>query len=301
MGLLVLGTVALDDVKTPSGVKKNMLGGSAAHFAMSARLFDDVHLIGVVGRDFPRMHLDFLKRKGVNLSSLTINPGRTFRWVGEYKKGDLNSAITHDTRLGVLADYVPQLTEQQRKMTHVFLANLAPAVQERLLGMVTSPDLVGLDTMNLWINTAIKDLRRLLKRTDIFILNDGEARMLTDERNVVKAAKRLREMGPKIVIIKKGEHGVYVNSPHFQIGYPAFPVEKVVDPTGAGDTFAGGVFGFLSRARKVDEKTLRRAVQYGTVLASFNVEGFGMGSTAPLSIREVDARLKQFQQFCAAA
>jgi sugar/nucleoside kinase (ribokinase family) len=164
--------------------------------------------------------------------------------------------------------------------------------------MVISPDLVGLDTMNLWINTALKDLRRLLKRADILVLNDGEARMLTGERNVVRAAKRLREMGPRIVIIKKGEHGVYVQSPYFQFGYPAFPIEKVVDPTGAGDTFAGGLFGYLSRSRKVDEKTLRRAVQYGTVLASFNVEGFGMGSTAPLTMREVDNRLKVFQQFC---
>jgi sugar/nucleoside kinase (ribokinase family) len=299
MGVLVLGTVALDDVKTPSGVKKNMLGGSASHFSMSARLFDDVHLVGVVGADFPKVHLDFLKRKGVNLTALTVSSGKTFRWSGEYKKEDLNSAITHDTRLGVLADYTPQLTEQQRKMTNVFLANLAPSVQERLLSMVTSPDLVGLDTMNLWINTAIKDLRRLLKRADIFVLNDGEARLLTDERNVVKAAKRLREMGPRIVIIKKGEHGVYVHSANFQFGYPAFPVEKVVDPTGAGDTFAGGFFGYLSKSRKIDEKTLRRAVQYGTVLASFNVEGFGIGSTAPLTMREVDCRLKEFQQFCA--
>jgi sugar/nucleoside kinase (ribokinase family) len=297
MSLLVLGTVALDDVKTPSGVKKNMLGGSAAHFSMSARLFDDVHLVGVVGGDFPRVHLDFLKRKGVNLSSLTVAEGKTFRWTGEYKKDDFNSAITHNTLLGVLADYTPRLTEQQRKMANVFLANLAPAVQEKLLSMVDSPGLVGLDTMNLWINTAIKDLRRLLKRVDIFVLNDGEARLLTDERNVVKAARRLREMGPRIVVIKKGEHGVYVQSPGFQFGYPAFPVERVVDPTGAGDTFAGGMFGFLSRARKIDERTLRRAVQYGTVLASFNVEGFGMGSTAPLTMREVDSRLKGFQQF----
>ncbi len=301
MGLLVLGTVALDDVKTPSGVKKNMLGGSAAHFTMSARLFDDVHIVGVVGKDFPRVHLDFLKRKGANLSSLTVAPGKTFRWVGEYKKDDLNSAITHDTQLGVLADYVPQLTEQQRKMGHVFLANLAPSVQEKLLSMIASPDLVGLDTMNLWIKTALKDLRRLLKRIDIFILNDGEAEMLTEESNVIKAAKRLCEMGPRIVVIKKGEHGVYAHGPNFQFGFPAFPVERVVDPTGAGDTFAGGVFGCLSRARKADEKNLRRAVLYGTVLASFNVEGFGMGSTAPLTLREVESRLKQFQQFCSMA
>jgi ribokinase len=258
MGLLVLGTVALDDVKTPSGVKKAMLGGSAAHFTMSARLFDDVHLVGVVGKDFPKVHLNFLKSKGANLSSLTIADGQTFRWTGEYKKDDLNSAITHDTKLGVLANYVPELTESQKKMTHVFLANLSPDVQAKLLSMVKSPELVGLDTMNLWINTAMKDLRRLIKRADIFVLNDGEARLLTEERNLIKAAQVIKAMGPEVVVIKKGEHGVYVLSSKFEFGYPAYPIDRVVDPTGAGDTFAGGMFGYLSKARRIDEKNVRR-------------------------------------------
>ncbi len=297
MGLIVLGTVALDDVKTPSGIKKAMLGGSAAHFTMSARLFDDVHLVGVVGKDFPKVHLNFLKSKGANLASLTIAEGQTFRWTGEYKKGDLNSAITHDTKLGVLANYMPELTESQKKMTHVFLANLAPDVQGRLLSLVKSPELVGLDTMNLWINTAMKDLRRLIKRADIFVLNDGEAKLLTGEHNVVKAAQAIKAMGPKFVVIKKGEHGCYVLGQKFQFGLPAYPVDRVVDPTGAGDTFAGGMFGYLSKVRKVDEKNFRRAVLYGTILASFNVQGFGMGRTAPVSMREVEVRLKEFQKF----
>ena len=301
MALLVLGTVALDDVKTPSGVKKNMLGGSASHFSMSARLFDDVHVVGVVGKDFPKVHLDFLKRKGMNIASLTVAPGETFRWSGEYKVEDLNSAITHATQLGVLADYVPQLTEQQKSMGHVFLANLAPAVQEKLLKMVRQPRLVGLDTMNLWINTAVKDLKRLMKNVDVMVLNDGEARLLTGERNAVMAAKCLRAMGPKVVVIKKGEHGVYVFGGSFRFGYPAYPVERVVDQTGAGDTFAGGFFGYLSRLKKLDEKSLRRAVVYGTVLASFNVEGFGMGRTAPLTMKDVEKRLKEYQHFCAFA
>ncbi|MBF0122215.1 MAG: bifunctional hydroxymethylpyrimidine kinase/phosphomethylpyrimidine kinase [Candidatus Omnitrophica bacterium] len=297
MGLLVLGTVALDDVKTPSGVKKAMLGGSAAHFTMSARLFDDVHLVGVVGKDFPKVHLNFLKSKGANLASLTIAEGQTFRWTGEYKKDDLNSAITHATKLGVLANYVPELTESQKKMTHVFLANLAPDAQGRLLSLIKSPELVGLDTMNLWINTAMKDLRRLIKRADIFVLNDGESKLLTGEQNIVKAAQAIRAMGPKVVVIKKGEHGVYVLGAKFEFGFPAYPVDRVVDPTGAGDTFAGGMFGYLSKVRKMDEKSFRRAVLYGTVLASFNVQGFGMGRTAPLSMREVEVRLKEFQKF----
>ncbi len=299
MAFLALGTVALDNVKTPSGVKKNMLGGSAAHFCMSARLFDDVHVAGIVGKDFPKMHLDFLKRKGINLSGLTISDGKTFRWTGEYKQEDLNSAITHATELGVLADYIPQITDQHRKMTHVFLANLAPSVQEKLLSMIAKPEFVGLDTMNLWINTALRDLKRLMKKVDLMILNDTEAKMLTGERNTVAAARVIRAMGPRIVVIKKGEHGVYVFGGDFQFGYPAYPVAKVVDPTGAGDTFAGGFFGYLAKARKTDQKTLRRAAVYGTVLASFNVEGFGMGKTAPLSMKEVDRRLKEYQAFCA--
>ncbi|NLE65524.1 MAG: sugar kinase [Elusimicrobia bacterium] len=301
MAVLVLGTVALDDVKTPSGVKKAMLGGSAAHFSMSARLFDDVHIVGVVGKDFPKAHRDFLRRKGVDLSALTVADGKTFRWSGEYKKEDLNSAITHDTRLGVLADYVPALTDRQRGMSHVFLANLAPVVQERLLSLMKAPALVGLDTMNLWINTALKDLRRLIKRADIFVLNDGETRLLTGERNLVKAAAAILAMGPRVVVVKKGEHGVYVVSRKFQFAFPAYPIGRVVDPTGAGDTFAGGMFGYLSKVRRMDEKSFRRAVIYGSVLASFNVEGFGMAKTAPLTIREADRRLKEYLQFSATA
>jgi sugar/nucleoside kinase (ribokinase family) len=301
MSLLVVGTVALDDVKTPSGVKKNMLGGSAAHFAMSARLFDDVHIAGVVGKDFPRMHLDFLKRKGVDLSSLVINDGETFRWSGEYKKDDLNSAITHQTRLGVLAGYDPVVTDTQKKISRVFLANLAPLVQEKLLAAMKSAEFIGMDTMNLWINTALRDLKRVMKKVDLLIVNDGEARLLTGEGNVVRAAEVLRSMGPRIVVIKKGEHGVYVKGAGFHFAFPAYPVARVVDPTGAGDTFAGAFFGFLSRARKADEKSLRRAALYGTVLASFNVEGFGMGETAPLTMREVEQRLKEYQQFLSAA
>jgi sugar/nucleoside kinase (ribokinase family) len=299
MAFLVLGTVALDNVKTPSGVKKNMLGGSAAHFAMSARLFDDVHVAGIVGGDFPKVHLDFLKRKGINVSAVTIADGKTFRWTGEYKAEDLNSAITLETQLGVLADYTPVISDQQKKFGHVFLANLVPSAQEKLLSMVVKPEFVGLDTMNLWINTALRDLKRLMKKVDLMVLNDAEARMLTGERNLVAAARVIRSMGPRIVVVKKGEHGVYVYGGSFEFGYPAYPVVKVVDPTGAGDTFAGGLFGYISRSRRVDEKTLRRAAAYGTVLASFNVEGFGMGKTAPLSMKDVEKRLKDLHAFAA--
>jgi sugar/nucleoside kinase (ribokinase family) len=298
MGLLVLGTVALDNVQTPSGIKKNMLGGSAAHFAMSARIFDEVNVVGVVGTDFPSVHLDFMKRKGANLSALTIADGETFRWTGEYCKEDLNTALTRETRLGVLAEYVPVISEAQKKMAYVFLANLAPSVQEKMLRMMSAPAFVGLDTMNLWITTALKDLRRILKKVNLLVLNDAEAGMLTGERNCVRAARILRGMGPRIVVIKKGEHGVYVYGGTYEFGYPAFPIEKVIDPTGAGDTFAGALFGHIARTRRSDEKTLRRAAVFGTVLASFNVEGFGMARTAPLTMREVEKRVKEYQKFC---
>ena len=299
MSLIVLGTVALDHVKTPSGDKKDMLGGSAAHFAMSARLFTDVHLVAVVGKDFPQKHLEFLRRKGVDLSSLQIGKGKTFRWKGEYKKGDLNTALTLATELGVLQDYVPQLMDHQKYLPNVFLANIDPDVQIHLLKTLSKPQLIGLDSMNLWINIKPKSLRQLMKQVHLFVANDGEARALTGETNLIMAAKRLRAMGPKMVVVKKGEHGVLFYSDKLMFSFPAYPVDKVVDPTGAGDTFAGGLMGYLSRARKIDEKALRKALLYATTVASFNVQGFGMAKTASLTMREVDARMKSLVNFFA--
>lgn len=297
MSLIVLGTVALDHVRTPSGAKKDMLGGSAAHFSMSARLFTDVHLIAVVGGDFPDKHLAFLRRKGIDLTSLKIGEGKTFRWQGEYKKGDLNTALTLATELGVLESYVPQIAEHQKEIPNVFLANLDPDMQMKLLSMLRKPQLIGLDSMNLWINIKLPSLKRLMKRVHLFVANDAEARALTGEHNLIKAAKRLSQMGPKMVVVKKGEHGVLFYSKNLMFSFPAYPVEKVFDPTGAGDTFAGGLMGYLSKVRKVDEKSLRKALLYATTLASFNVEGFGMAKTAPLTMAEVERRLKTLVRF----
>ncbi len=297
MSLVVLGTVALDHVKTPSGAKKDMLGGSAAHFAMSARLFTDVHLVAVVGRDFPQKHLDFLKRKGVDLTSVQTGKGKTFRWRGEYKKGDLNSALTLATELGVLANYMPTIADHQKHLPNLFLANIDPDVQIKLLSMMKSPQLIGLDSMNLWINIKLKSLKHLMKQVHLFVANDGEARALTGESNLVAAAKALRKMGPRMIVVKKGEHGVLFYSDKLMFSFPAYPVDKVIDPTGAGDTFAGGLMGYLSKAGKVDEKTLRKALLYATTCASFNVEGFGMAKTAPLSMREVQARTDMLTRY----
>ena len=297
MSLVVLGTVALDHVKTPSGTKKDMLGGSAAHFAMSARLFTDVHLVAVVGRDFPKRHLDFLKHKGIDLASLKIGRGKTFRWRGEYKKGDLNTALTLATELGVLENYVPEVTDHQKHLPNLFLANFDPDLQMKMLSQIKAPDLIGLDSMNLWITHKVKSLRRLMRQVHLFVANDSEARALTEEHNLIMAAKRLRQMGPRMIVIKKGEHGVLFYSDKLMFSFPAYPVEKVVDPTGAGDTFAGGLMGYLSRVRRVDEKSLRRALLYATTVASFNVQGFGMARTAPLSMREVEERAKHLVKF----
>jgi len=299
MSLVVLGTVALDHVKTPSGVKKDMLGGSAAHFAMSARLFTDVHMVAVVGEDFPRKHLDFLKRKGIDLSSLKVNRGKTFRWRGEYKKGDFNNALTLATQLGVLETYTPQLAEHQKHFPNIFLANFDPDLQMQLLKHLKSPRLIGLDSMNLWITHKPKSLRRLMKMVHLFVANDSEARALSGENNLIMAAKRLRVMGPRMIVIKKGEHGVLFYSDQQMFCFPAYPVDKVVDPTGAGDTFAGGLMGYLSRVNKLDDKSLRKALLYATTVASFNVQGFGMARTASLLMREVDERLKTFVKFFA--
>ncbi len=299
MSLVVLGTVALDNVKTPSGVKRNMLGGSAVHFAMSARLFTDVHMVAVVGRDFPNKHLDFLKSKGIDCSSLKISSGKTFRWRGEYKKGDFNTALTLATELGVLQTYVPEIKEHQKSLPNVFLANFDPDLQIQLLKHLRSPRLIGLDSMNLWITHKQKSLRRLMKMVHLFVANDSEARALSGENNLIMAARRLRAMGPRMIVIKKGEHGVLFYSDQVMFSFPAYPVDKVVDPTGAGDTFAGGLMGYLSRANKLDDKTLRKALLYATTVASFNVQGFGMARTASLSMREVEERMKVLVKFFA--
>ena len=299
MSLIVLGTVALDHVKTPSGSKKDMLGASAAHFAMSARLFTDVHLVAVVGKDFPERHFQFLRRKGIDLTSLKVGRGKTFRWRGEYKKLDLNTALTLATELGVLENYVPTIGDHQKHLPNLFLANFDPDLQIKLIGQLKSPELIGLDSMNLWITHKRKSLRRLMKQVHLFVANDAEARALSGEHNLIAASRALRRLGPRMIVIKKGEHGVLFCSDRCMFAFPAFPVEKVVDPTGAGDTFAGGLMGYLSKVRRVDDGALRKALLYATTVASFNVQGFGMGRTAPLTMREVEERFKHLVRFFA--
>lgn len=295
MSIIVLGTVALDTVKTPFGRRKHMLGGSAVHFSMSARLFTDVNLVAIIGEDFPHKHIEFLRRKGITMTSLIKGRGKTFKWEGEYK-GDLNAALTLNTELGVLSAFRPVISEEERRIKHIFLANVDPDIQRHLLERMHAPKLIGLDSMNFWINNKRNSLLRLLKKVDIYVANDQEARSLSGEHNLIKAAKRLRAFGPKMVLIKKGEHGVFFYSDKFIISIPAYPTDRVVDPTGAGDTFAGGFMGYLSKAGKADVSTIKKAIGYGTIAASFNVEGFGVNRTADLKIRDIKDRLGKFRK-----
>lgn len=297
MDLVALGTIALDNVKTAAGARRNLLGGSAAHFAMGARLFTKVHLVGIVGEDFPPEHVKFLKKKGIDLTSVVTHNGKSFRWEGEYKPGDYNNAITLATELGVLVDYAPRVADHQRGIPNLFLANIDPDVQMRLLELMGRPKLIGLDSMNLWINHKKPSLLRLIKKVDLFVANDTEARSITGEHNLIKAAKRLRKLGPELIVIKKGEHGVLFYCDRFMFSFPAYPVEEVVDPTGAGDTFAGGLMGYLSRAKQLNERELKQAVLRATTVASFNVEGFGMEKTARLTLPQVRKRMDQFIKF----
>ena len=297
MSLIVLGTVALDNIKTSKEYHKALLGGSAAHFSMSARLFTKVHLVGIIGEDFPSKHIQFLQKKGIDLTSLITRKGKSFQWHGEYKDEDLNTAITLSTEIGVLMDYRPQIATHQRRLPSIFLANIDPDIQLQLLRLMEKSKFIGLDSMNLWITHQEKALRLLMKKINLFVLNDGEATQLTGETNLIKAAKRLRTMGPELIVIKKGEHGVLFYCDRFMFTFPAYPVEHVVDPTGAGDTFAGGLMGYLSTAKRINETSLRKAVIYATTLASFNVEGFGMAKTALLTLPKVHTRMKKLIKF----
>lgn len=294
MSILVLGTVALDTVKTPFGKRTDMLGGSAVHFSMSARLFSEVNLAAIVGRDFPEKHINFLRRKGLILTSLVKSNNKTFKWEGEYK-GDLNTAITLQTELGALLEFLPRIPDEQKKIKHVFLANVDPDIQRHLLESMYSPRITALDSMNYWISNKRKSLVQVLKKVDIYVANDQEARSLTGEHNLLKAAKALCSLGPKMVLIKKGEHGVLFKSGTFVFSIPAYPVEKIIDPTGAGDTFAGGFMGYLARSKRLNQETFKKAIAYGTIAASFNVEAFGVEKTASINLHSLEERLNKFK------
>lgn len=292
MSVVVVGSVALDSIKTPFGEKADVLGGSATYFSYAASFFTDVKLVGVIGRDFPQPHLSLLQKRGVDLAGLQTADGDTFRWSGSYEY-DMNAAKTLDTRLNVFGAFKPSLPDSYRNADCVFLANIDPDLQLEVLTQVRRPKLVAADTMNLWINIKKDKVLEVLRRIDLMVLNDGEARQLTGEAGLVKAGRRIQSWGPDHVVIKKGEHGALLFSKKSVYAAPAFPLENVFDPTGAGDTFAGGLVGYVNKmGNRLSEDVLHRAVFHGTVMASFTVEDFSLDRLKKVRSADIRARLR---------
>ena len=295
MSLLVVGSVALDSVETPHGVVKDALGGSATFFSYAASYFTPVRLVGVVGEDFPNVHREMLAGRKIDTSGLVVEKGgSTFRWRGKYQ-GDMNTAETLEVHLNVLGTFNPHLTPEAAKTPFVFLANGSPGMQRKVLSQAKHRKLVVADTMNFWIETQRDELYALLREVDGLVLNDAEARMLTDEVNLVRAGWKVLDLGPRFVIIKKGEHGAMFLSPTESFVMPAYPIADVVDPTGAGDSFAGGFMGYLASVGKSDAASLKTAMAYGTVVASFNVEDFSLRRFQRTERDEIDRRLESYR------
>jgi sugar/nucleoside kinase (ribokinase family) len=291
--IAVVGSVAFDTIETPIGRAEEVLGGSATHFAVAASYFAPVHLVAVVGEDFPEAERDYLASRNIDLSGLEVRPGRTFRWTGRYHE-DMNVRDTLDLQLNVFADFRPSLSEDTRRAPIVFLANIDPRLQDSVLEQFDDPTLVACDTMNHWIDSARVPLEALLPRVDLLVLNDEEARQLSGEQNISRAARRILDLGPRSVLVKRGEYGAILFSPESVFAVPAFPLEEVFDPTGAGDTFAGGLVGYLAATGERSEGGLRRAIVYGSVLASYVVEDFGGQRLRTLTHDDIDRRYRQF-------
>ena len=297
MSILVVGSVALDSVETPFGKVRDALGGSATYFSTAASLFTRVNLVAVVGADFPQEHVDFLKGRGVDVQGLQKVPGETFRWAGRYDY-ELNTTHTLETRLNVFADFHPALPEGYKRSDFLFLANIHPELQyEVLRQMSPRPRLVMVDTMDFWLQSQRAALERVIRAVDVVTMNESEVRMWSGTSNLLVAARRLISMGPKVVIIKQGEHGavMFNDSTYFMV--PAYLLEEVVDPTGAGDSFAGGFLGYLDRAGQIDDRSLRRAGVNGCAVASFTVQGFGVNGLRAATPSDVADRYLEFYHF----
>jgi sugar/nucleoside kinase (ribokinase family) len=295
MSILVVGSVAYDTVETPFGRAERVLGGSASFFSVAAAFFAPVNLVAVVGDDFSPQAMAAFQGRPIDLEGLERTAGKTFHWQGKYSY-DLNARETIGTDLNVFEFFKPRIPDRYRGSDHVFLGNIDPVLQRQVLDQVERPRLVACDTMNFWISGKPEELRRTLAAVDILLINDAEARQLSGEWNVVKAARAIRAMGPRTLVIKKGEHGVLMFSEEGSFAAPAYPLEEVFDPTGAGDTFAGGFLGYLAGSPKIDEAALRRAVVMGSTLASFCVEAFSLDRLLTLSRPEIDARYRLFKR-----
>jgi len=295
MSLLVVGSVALDSVETPFGKADDVLGGSAVYFSASASHQAPVQLVGVVGSDYPVEKFEPLKARGIDFAGLERMEGESFRWRGRYRH-DLNSAETLETRLGVFSHFRPKIPDQFKSAEFVFLGNIDPRLQLQVLEQVDKPKLVACDTMNFWIESRRGDLMELLKHVDLITLNDGEARQLTEQSNLVQAARWILARGPKTVLIKKGEHGAFMFNRDEIFYAPAYPLEAVFDPTGAGDSFAGGFMGYLARTNDLSESNLRRAVVIGSAMGSFVVEAFSIERLLTVTRDDIDRRVADFHR-----
>ena len=295
MSILVVGSVALDTIKTPFGRCKDVLGGSATYFSASASLFSPVNLVAAVGRDFPAKYVNFLKKKRIDVKGLTRERGKTFRWVGEYG-WDFSDPRTIATHLNVFANFNPDIPREYRNDRNVFLANIDPELQQRVLRQMKEPELVACDTMNYWIENKRKSLVKLLKKVDIFFLNESEAKELTGTASLIKAARAILKFGPKTIIVKRGEHGSVLFSGKSVFSAPAYLIESVFDPTGAGDTFAGGVMGYLAAKNNRNPDNLRKAIAYGGVMATFAVEDFSLGRLGSVKRSDITKRFKKFRE-----
>ena len=295
MSILVVGSVALDTIETPAERRENVLGGSALYFSVAASLLSDVYLVGVVGTDFPDDAIRLLHSRNVDIEGLQTVEGQTFRWEGRYHD-DLKDRDTLDTQLNVFEYFTPTIPEKYKAADLVFLANIHPTLQLQVLEQVASPDLIVTDTMNLWIDTSKESLMAVISHTDILLISDSEIRQLTEETNLLRAARALLVNGPEYIVIKKGEHGAVMVSEDEIFFTPGFPLEQVVDPTGAGDVFAGGLVGYLDTVDPFDSTALRRGIVYGSALASFNVEEFSLDRLRSLTRQEIDNRYQLFKQ-----
>ncbi len=293
MSIVVVGTIGYDTIETQTGKAVEALGGSAAYFALAARFFAPVSLVAAVGTDFKPEHQQLLAERNIDLRGLETREGLTFRWHGRYHE-DMNRRDTLNLALNVFADFTPDLLPDQRRADYLFLANISPELQTCVLDQMSSPKVVAADTMNHWIENARPELIKLLRRIDILTLNDEEARMLTGEQNLVKAGRAILKMGPKTVLVKRGEYGVLQFSEDGLFAVPAYPLEEVHDPTGAGDTFAGAFMGYIARNGRLNEGARRTAVVYGSVMASYVVERFSVQRIVDLTWDDVDGRYRAF-------
>jgi sugar/nucleoside kinase (ribokinase family) len=296
MPLLVTGSIGIDDVETPFGRRENVIGGSAIYFSYAASFFTPVRLVGVVGEDSPKALLDVFEGRSVDTSGLEVRKGsKTFRWQGSYVE-NLNEAVTVKVDLNVLAERAPKIPQQFCDSKYVFLANTHPVLQQEMAGSLKSPSLIVADTMNLWIQTERTELCKLLSKIHGLVLNDGEARLLTEKKNLIDAARDVLKMGPKFVVVKKGEHGCMMVSDRDTFVLPAYPAQKVVDPTGAGDSFAGGMMGYLATQRCFSSSTIKRALAFGTVVASYTIADFSLGGLQSTSREQIDDRWSEYKQ-----